>query len=222
MQLLIMQLLMTNLMTDNYANTHTGPSGPSPLRDIRIKPEDSKDNFGDELFEQLIINFVEKDYEEKKTLIEEAHQNKDCQKLYFVVHSFKTTARMLCIEDFALECQEIQDYSHAGKEDWEKLNLLVPLFLKDFESVYNDAKAIYDRDYKPKEVEVLPEFDKSPFFPSSQSLIDLDNFGSQEQKEVKPESNILRFDTIESFKSKEIMEDKEESETEVRKLSKSM
>jgi hypothetical protein len=192
----------------------------SPTRDIKIKPDDSKDNFGDELFEQLIINFVEKDYEEKKALIEEAHQAKDCQKLYFVVHSFKTTARMLCIEDFALECQEIQDYSHTGKEDWEKLNLLVPLFLKDFETVYNDAKAIYDRDYKPKEVEVLPEFDKSPFFPSSQSLKDLESFGSIGNAQKKSETSILRFDTIESFKSKENLEEKEDSEREGRKLSK--
>ncbi len=174
----------------------------SRTKDIKIKPDESKDNFGDELFEQLIINFVEKDYEEKKTLIEEALQAKDNQKLYFIVHSFKTTARMLCIEDFAQECQEIQDYSHSGQGDWEKLDELLPLFLQDFEAVFLDAKEIYDKDYKPQQAEILPEFTSSLFFPPQNTVV--------VPPEKKPsQKSILREDTFDSFKSKEIREESE-------------
>jgi hypothetical protein len=150
--------------TSTPTSIPTSTSTPAPIitllqpgRDISIKPEESKDQFGDELFEQLIINFVEKDYEDKKMQIEEALANKNAANLYYIVHTFKTTARMLCIEDFAKECEIIQEYSFKGREDWDKLSFLVPQFLQDFQAVYEDAKTIYDRDYKPKPAEIMDD-----------------------------------------------------------------
>lgn len=149
--------LTTN--TDSHTISSQGPilTLLQPGRDISIKPEESKDQFGDELFEQLIINFVEKDYEDKKIQIEEALASKNAANLYYIVHTFKTTARMLCIEDFAKECEIIQEYSFKGREDWEKLTFLVPQFLQDFHAVYEDAKSIYDREYKPKPAEIMDD-----------------------------------------------------------------
>jgi hypothetical protein len=142
----------TSKPSENYL-----PIIPLENKNIRINPEESKDQFGDELFEQLIINFVEKDYEDKKTQIEDAMNTKDSANLYYIVHTFKTTARMLCIEDFAKECEVIQEYSFKGREDWDKLKIYVPQFLSDFKRVFEDAKEIYDKDYKPKPAEILDD-----------------------------------------------------------------
>jgi hypothetical protein len=140
---------------------------PLANKNISINPDESKDQFGDELFEQLIINFVEKDYEEKKTQIEEAVIAKDSANLYYIVHTFKTTARMLCIEDFAKECEVIQEFSFKGREDWDKLKIYVPQFLKDFQTVYEDAKNIYDKEYKPKPAEIMEDLPEKTNYGSS-------------------------------------------------------
>lgn len=127
-------------------------------KDIKIKPDEIKDQFSEDLFEQLIKTFVERDYEDKKRQIEEALEAKDAPKLKYVCHTFKTTARMLCIEDFALECQEIENEAVKENVDWTKMETLVGQWLVDFHSIFEDAQNIYDQEYKPQPVEIMNEF----------------------------------------------------------------
>jgi HPt (histidine-containing phosphotransfer) domain-containing protein len=164
----------------------------------------------------LIINFVEKDYEDKKTQIEEALANKDAANLYYIVHTFKTTARMLCIEDFAKECEVIQEYCFKGREDWDKLTILVPQFLKDFQAVYEDANNIYEKDYKPKPAEIMDDpYVNTPYPVNSPETFDkrsdkIDSNRSfnffNDQRNIKPEiKNDTEPEDIEEIDDKEIV-----------------
>jgi len=128
-------------------------------KDIKINSIECKDQYGDDLYEQLIETIVQRDYEEKKFQIEEALKNKDAKNLKYVCHTFKTTARMLCIEDFALECQAIETLAVQENVDWIQMQKLVEEFLVDFHSVYIDANQIYESEFK-KEMETIEEKDE--------------------------------------------------------------
>ncbi len=179
------------------ATTTNTINKPTKKKDIKINAEECKDQFGDDLYEQLVVTFVERDYVEKKEQIEQAIKVKDNKQLKYVCHTFKTTSRMLCIEDFALECHAIETEAVKDNVDWNLMQELVDEFLIDFHSIYKDALEIYNKEFN-KNVEIIDKDDKNEkeLKLSSRTLIEdsenMENMNIEESKEVSDKKKVIK------------------------------
>jgi HPt (histidine-containing phosphotransfer) domain-containing protein len=113
--------------------------------EINIDSEEAIDNFGNEIFEQTIILFVDESYKTFKEGIIKAQEEKDKNKMKILTHTLKTTARYMASENFALQCQALE--SESKNPDWEKIDNLLINFYKDIDILYNKCMKYYN-EYK--------------------------------------------------------------------------
>lgn len=113
--------------------------------EIKIDSSEAIDNFGNEIFEQTIILFVDESYKTFKDGIEKAQKEKDKNKIKMLTHTLKTTSRYMASENFALECHAIE--SESKNPDWEKMDILLIDFYEDLDILYKECMKYYD-EYK--------------------------------------------------------------------------
>lgn len=112
-------------------------------RVIKIKPDEAKEKFGGVISRMAIQLFVEKDYETTKKKLNESFEILDLKEIKSLVHTLKTNARYMCSEEFATECIEIENAVKEGQQDIPKLKELFPIFMKDFDLLYEEALKVY-------------------------------------------------------------------------------
>jgi len=110
--------------------------------EIKIDSEEAIDNFGNEIFEQSILLFVDESYNNVKEGIKKALEEKDKNKIKILTHTLKTTARYMASENFALECQAIE--SESKEPNWEKMNNLLIDFFEDLDILYSECLKFYN------------------------------------------------------------------------------
>lgn len=110
--------------------------------EIKIDSEEAIDNFGNEIFEQSILLFVDESYNHVKDGIKKALEEKDKNKIKILTHTLKTTARYMASENFALVCQEIE--TESKEPDWEKMNNLLIDFFEDLDTLFSECLKHYN------------------------------------------------------------------------------
>jgi chemotaxis protein histidine kinase CheA len=111
---------------------------------ITIKPAEARRKFG-KLISNMAVNlFIEKEYEVTKKRLNDAFDIMDCKDIKNVVHSLKTNARYMCAEDFAIECQAIENCVKENHENIEKLKEIFPSFMQDFDCLYEEVLKYYN------------------------------------------------------------------------------
>ena len=113
--------------------------------EIKIDSEEAIDNFGNEIFEQTIIMFVDESYKHFKEGIKKAQEEKDKNKIKILTFTLKTTARYMASENFALVCTALE--SEAKTPDWEKMNNLLIDFYEDLDILHTECLKYY-KEYK--------------------------------------------------------------------------
>jgi hypothetical protein len=117
--------------------------------EINIDVEEAIDNYEEAIFEMNIKLFVEESYESNKAGMIAAVENRDEKKLKMLTHTLKTNVRYMCVENFAMECEAIENCT-KDPPDWPKILSLFPTFLAHFEVLYKKVKKIYDDMYSPE------------------------------------------------------------------------
>jgi len=115
--------------------------------EIKIDSEDAIDNFGNEIFEQSIIFFVDEGYNNYKEGITLAQETKDHSKIKILTHTLKTSARYMSSENFAQICQSIE--TETKGPNWDKINELLPTFFHCLDLLYNECIKHYN-EFKPE------------------------------------------------------------------------
>ena len=113
--------------------------------EIKIDSEEAIDNFGNEIFEQSILLFVDESYNNVKEGIKKALEEKDKNKIKILTHTLKTNARYQASENFALVCQVIE--SESKEPDWIKMNNLITDFFEDLDIFYTECLKFYKEIY---------------------------------------------------------------------------
>lgn len=111
--------------------------------EIQINEADSRESYGDDIFELSVEDFVEDKYEEKKREMEEALKNQDIDKIKCATHTLKTSSRYIGEENFANECNKME--SMASKGDWAGICQNFEYYLEYFEELYYAVYQIYLR-----------------------------------------------------------------------------
>lgn len=109
---------------------------------IKIDKERSQDNFGDDMFDEIITDLVEERYDDKRAEVLEGFQNQNASKIKGATHTVKTTSRYLFEEGFAQICQDMENWSSKDLS-WEKLNENKDFFLRYFAAFYEACLEYY-------------------------------------------------------------------------------
>jgi HPt (histidine-containing phosphotransfer) domain-containing protein len=118
---------------------------------IIIDVEESKESFGEETFESMLKMFVDGYYETTVRNLQDAFSAQDRGSMKHLTHTLKTYARFLCSEEFALECQAIENCVKEGAEDWEKIGTLFPQFIEDYAILYHLIEELFKEHCQNKE-----------------------------------------------------------------------
>lgn len=107
--------------------------------EIKIDAEEARESFGEETFDTNIRAFVEHVYESTKKELDVAFITKDAPRLKRQIFKLKTTVRYLCIENFAMELQDLEEYTKEPA-NWTKIAELYPRLMKHFDLVFKAVK----------------------------------------------------------------------------------
>jgi hypothetical protein len=120
-------------------------------RQITINEEESKESFGEDIFEMCIRTFMSENdggYEAQLKAVKDAFDRKDGEAMKKIMQSLKTNARFLVCEEVAVQCGQIELYVKEGAEQWDLIGGSLPQFYKDFSTLHEEAGKIYEREYK--------------------------------------------------------------------------
>ena len=94
-----------------------------PIESILVKfdRERCEDTFGDEMFDDVIINIVEEKYDETLSKVLEGYNTKNIKLIKSTCHTIKTNSKYLFEMGFADINQKMENWS-GKEENWEKLN----------------------------------------------------------------------------------------------------
>ena len=162
---------------------------------IMIDSEQSIDNFGDDTFEDLVIDFIEETYDSKKSEVELGLEKEDLNKIKHATHTLKTTSRYVFEIGFADACQKMEYWSSKFL-NLEKLKENSENYFKYLDLFYLELLVFY-KDIKTQRGEkLLDEFVLKVKDPNEYSQIKNDK--------VKPEE--IKVSVMDDFFMEEIKE----------------
>ena len=123
---------------------------------FNLKPEQCSDEYGEDTYEDLVTDFIERLHEDKYEELMNGYKNNNFKEIKRVFHTVKTTSKYLFETDFAAMCQKNEEF--AIKENYEELMKIKDYSVRYFNALYVEMLPLYIKLKKDKGEEVQNEY----------------------------------------------------------------